>query len=353
MRLDLAGGWTDTPPYTFEKGGAVVNIAINLEGVPPIKVNGRFIDEPVIRLCSKDANKTSCIAKVGELINYAVPGDPLAIHKATIVLLDIIPNEEQALNEFLRHSGGFEINTECAVPMGSGLGTSSILGAALVKCLCEMMNIPLTNDLLFNCVLKLEQMFTTGGGWQDQIGGVIGGAKFTTTMPGIPPIYNITQIQDGNDDFLNELQKRLILFYTGVPRIAKNILEIVVIRYLSREKEVVEILNHLMDNARDMYEAMSSSDFHRIGQLINEYWEMKKQLVPGSTNQEIEDIMSEVKEMASGIGLAGAGGGGFMYILAKDHESTQKIREKLYKTALKSDSKLYNWDFNFDGMEIQ
>jgi len=353
VRLDLAGGWTDTPPYTFEKGGAVVNVAINLNGIPPIKVHGQFIDEPVIKLYSKDVNKVSYITATDELFSYAVPGDPVALHKAAIVLLELMPTETQALNTYLRHFGGFEISTECFVPMGSGLGTSSILGAALIKCLCEMMNIPLTNDTLFNCVLKLEQMFTTGGGWQDQVGGVIGGAKLITTEPGVPPTYHIVPIQPGNDDFFNELKDRFILFYTGIPRIAKNILEVVVMRYLSREKEVVSVLNRLIYNAQNMYEAMSSGDFDRIGSLINNYWEMKKQLVPESTNQRIEKIISEVKEFASGIGMAGAGGGGFMYILAKDLESAQKIREKLYQISLKSDSKLYNGDFNLDGMEVR
>ena len=352
VRIDLAGGWTDTPPYTFEKGGAVVNVAINLNGISPIKVHGRFIDEPVIRLCSKDVNEVSHITTVDELFNYAVPGDPVAIHKAAIVLLELMPTETQALNTYLIHFGGFEISTECSVPMGSGLGTSSILGAALIKCLCEMMNIPLANDSLFNCVLKLEQMFTTGGGWQDQVGGVIGGAKLTTTEPGVPPVYHIASIQSGNDDFFNELKDRLVLFYTGIPRIAKNILEVVVMRYLSREQEVVSVLNRLVDNAQSMYEAMSSGDFDRIGSLINDYWEMKKQLVPESTKQGIENIISEVKEFACGIGMAGAGGGGFMYILAKDLGSAQKIKERLYQISLKSDSKLYDGDFNLDGMEV-
>jgi mevalonate kinase len=60
-----------------------------------------------------------------------------------------------------------------------------------------------------------------------------------------------------------------------------------------------------------------------------------------------------VKESACGIGMAGAGGGGFMYILAKDLKSAQKIKEKLHKISLKSGSKLYNGDFNLNGMEVQ
>jgi len=351
-RLDIAGGWTDTPPFTFEKGGAVVNIAINLNDIPPIKVNGRLIDEPVIKLCSKDGNRASHITTADELYNYAIPGDPISLHKAAIILLGLLPMENRALNMYLRHFGGFEITTESSLPMGSGLGTSSIVGAALIKCLCEMMNLPLSNNILFNCVLKLEQMFTTGGGWQDQVGGVIGGAKLITTSQGVPPEYTITPIQSENKDFFRELRDLSIFFYTGIPRIAKNILEIVVTRYLSREKEVVSVLNRLMDNARDMHEAMSSGDFDKIGLLINKYWEMKKQLVSGSTNQEIESVISEVKDFASGIIMAGAGGGGFLYILAKDHKSAQKVRERLGGISMKDSSGIYDVTFNLNGMEV-
>jgi fucokinase len=352
VRLDLAGGWTDTPPYTFEKGGAVVNVAIDLNGISPIKVQGRFINEPVIRLCSKDVNKIRHITTSDELYNYAIPGDPVALHKAAIVLLDLVSNDQATLSTYLKHFGGFEISTECSVPMGSGLGTSSILGAALIKCLCEMMNITIGNDTLFNCVLKLEQMFTTGGGWQDQVGGVIGGAKLIKTETGVPPAYKIIPIQSGNDAFFTELQSRSIFYYTGLPRIAKNILEVVVMRYLSREKEVISILKCLFDNACDMYEAMSSEDFAKIGYLMNDYWEMKKQLVPESSNETIENVINKIKEYSCGITLGGAGGGGFMYILAKDGNATKIIKEQLHQLSQRNSSKLYNGSFNLDGMKV-
>ena len=53
-RLELGGGWTDTPPYTLEFGGEVLNTAINLNGQAPIHCYGRVIDEPVIRIFSID-----------------------------------------------------------------------------------------------------------------------------------------------------------------------------------------------------------------------------------------------------------------------------------------------------------
>ena len=71
------------------------------------------------------------------------------------------------------------------VPQGSGLGTSSILAAACVKALCEFTGIRYSESDLYGRVLCMEQMMSTGGGWQDQIGGVTDGIKYITSRPGL------------------------------------------------------------------------------------------------------------------------------------------------------------------------
>ena len=71
------------------------------------------------------------------------------------------------------------------VPKGSGLGTSSILSGACVKAIFEFMGIPYTEDDLYSHVLCMEQIMATGGGWQDQVGGLSSGIKYITSAPGI------------------------------------------------------------------------------------------------------------------------------------------------------------------------
>jgi galactokinase/mevalonate kinase-like predicted kinase len=83
--------------------------------------------------------------------------------------------------------GGIELNTLAAIPSGSGLGTSSIMGAVLAAVINRMIGDRLSERQLFNAVLKLEQELTTGGGWQDQIGGVLPGVKVITSGPGLVP----------------------------------------------------------------------------------------------------------------------------------------------------------------------
>lgn len=71
------------------------------------------------------------------------------------------------------------------VPKGSGLGTSSILAGACVKALFEFTGITYTQEDLYDHVLCMEQLMSTGGGWQDQVGGLSMGLKYITAESGI------------------------------------------------------------------------------------------------------------------------------------------------------------------------
>jgi hypothetical protein len=85
-RIEFAGGWTDTPPYTLEHGGDVINTAINLNGQPPIHCYCRIIEEPLIRLNSFDGVRRLEITDIAELLDYRRPGDPFALAKAALAI---------------------------------------------------------------------------------------------------------------------------------------------------------------------------------------------------------------------------------------------------------------------------
>src|SRR5204863_7727643 len=97
---------------------------------------------------------------------------------------------------------------------------------------------------LFHQVLRLEQRMTTGGGWQDQIGGLLPGIKLTRTEPGPDQSPEVTLLECPPDS-LRELEARLVLFYTGVPRLARNVLQRVVDRSLAREPEAMAQLQRM------------------------------------------------------------------------------------------------------------
>ena len=75
------------------------------------------------------------------------------------------------------------ISAVMGIPRGSGLGTSSILAGACVKAIFEYIGKEVTENELYTHVLCMEQLMSTGGGWQDQVGGLTGGIKLVSTKP--------------------------------------------------------------------------------------------------------------------------------------------------------------------------
>lgn len=115
------------------------------------------------------------------------PYDSFALQKAALLVCGIIPAEGSSLEEVLeRIGGGIFMSTEVVgVPKGSGLGTSSILAGACVKALFEFTGITYTQEDLYDHVLCMEQLMSTGGGWQDQVGGLSMGLKYITAESGM------------------------------------------------------------------------------------------------------------------------------------------------------------------------
>lgn len=90
-RLDLAGGWTDTPPYCLEHGGRVVNFAANLNGQPPVQVFARPTPSPELVLRSIDLGSEQRVRSFEEQETFARPGDEFAPAKAALALAGFLP----------------------------------------------------------------------------------------------------------------------------------------------------------------------------------------------------------------------------------------------------------------------
>ena len=89
VRLDLAGGWTDTPPYTLREGGRVVNLAVDLNGQPPIQVFCRRTAERRVRVHSIDLGHTETYDGFEQLLDYHDPRSPFALPKAALCLMGL------------------------------------------------------------------------------------------------------------------------------------------------------------------------------------------------------------------------------------------------------------------------
>ena len=138
-RIDFGGGWTDTPPHSIERGGTVLNAAVTLRGEHPIVAEVAGLPEPRLILVSRDLDTTLEPHLAGEVLAYANPSDPFALHKAALVLRGVVPpgaDPGQPLADLLRQrGGGLRLSTGAHIPLGSGLGTSSILAGAVLAAL--------------------------------------------------------------------------------------------------------------------------------------------------------------------------------------------------------------------------
>lgn len=355
-RLDLGGGWTDTPPYTLEHGGAVTNVAINLNNQPPIHCYARVIPELVVRLNSVDTGQHLEVASVEQLLDYRRPGDSFALLKAAVAMAGFSPEVtdwpggttlQQMLESF---GGGIDLTTLVGIPKGSGLGTSSILGTALVALMQRMLGRPAIARQLFYDVLRLEQAVTTGGGWQDQIGGGVGDAKITSTQPGMFPDPRIGYIPN---DLLDPTINRgsSLLYYVGVTRLAKNILQQVVAGYLNRNRSIMAALTQARQAADLVADAMCRKDAEALGHYLNEVWRLKKQLCSSASNEVIESLLDRVRPHLHGACVAGAGGGGFLLMLAKSPQDAAEVRQDLDARPLNERSRFFEYQISHVGLE--
>ena len=356
-RIELAGGWTDTPPYTLERGGDVTNAAINLCGQPPIHCYCRIVPEPVIRLNSIDGGRRLEIQDLAELLEYRRPGDSFALTKAALAISGFAPGMADwpdgiTLREMLQEfGGGIELTTLVGIPQGSGLGTSSILGATILGVIARMTGRKLNQQQLFHDVLRLEQALTTGGGWQDQVGGCVGGSKITSTRPGIFPAASIHFVpNDVLDPKLNG--GCTLLYYTGLTRIAKDILKNVVGGYLNRDAAIVETLTEEHLAAHSMADAMSRKDLAAFGSCVDAAWALQKRLCGTVTNPVIEDLLERVRPFVSGARISGAGSGGFLLMVAKSPSDAAHIRRALETEPLNDRSRFFDFEVNNVGLEV-
>jgi fucokinase len=339
VRLDFAGGWTDTPPYCLENGGAVVNVAVNLNDAEPIQSTFHPLAEPVVRLVSRDLGKTKVITDPAQLRGVIEPGDPFALQIIALRLAGLAPAPgETSQRKWLarigrpgeKSPGGFEIITAANLPKGSGMGTSSILGATTIAVLRAASGQDISPATLFEQTSLLEQHLGTGGGWQDQVGGIGGGAKITLTKPGIPQVLHVRPIPLSPAQS-RALEERIVVYFTGQQRLARNILREVMGRYLSREPAMMVLFNELKQSALACEAAIRKSDWLSCATEINRYWRIKKDLFPGSTTPAIDALFLELRPFYLGAGLAGAGGGGFAYFLCGDADQAHRLRTELRK----------------------
>lgn len=357
VRLDLAGGWTDTPPFCLEAGGSVLNVAVLLNGQPPIQAFVRPTPEPLIRLRSIDLGSAETMATFSELADFRNPRGNFSLPKAALALAGFLPEflegrPYRTLRAQLQAFGsGLEVSLLSAVPKGSGLGTSSILGATLLGAINRACGLGWDEVDLYNRVLGVEQLLTTGGGWQDQAGALFPGLKLVQTQPGLSQIptvrYVPVQAFDGG-----AINRSYLLYYTGATRMAKGILQEIVRDMFLGNAATRRTLESIRANAEKTFHALQLGEPKGVKRAIARSWRLNKQLDRGTTTPEIERIIATCGPALVACKLLGAGGGGYILLCAKDAASGDLIRERLEKNPPNARARFIDFEIAEKGLQV-
>ncbi|CAI5462608.1 unnamed protein product [Closterium sp. Yama58-4] len=372
VRLDIAGGWSDTPPWSLERCGTVLNMAVMLDGKRPVGATVTVVKEPGV-LMEDDSGASLHIPDPATIPTHLSPQEPFVVVKAALLVTRIstlLSPSSSSSSLFV----GLHIRTWADVPRGSGLGTSSIVAAALVRALLllvrgggrsrngaeqtpeatdgapEATEKPpekapeVTDEEVSRLVLLQEQRMGTGGGWQDQVGGLYPGVKCTTSLP-TRPIRLVVDPLPLLPAFRSNLQQRLVVVFVGQVRLARNVLKNVVTRYLQRDSRLISTIQRLTDLAEIGRRAIATADLDLLGRVLSHTWDLHQELDPHCSNPHVDALLAAVEHLSCGAKLAGAGGGGFAMIMGRSEEGAEEIKGIL--RGMGEPVRVYDWAVGF------
>ena len=349
VRIDIAGGWTDTPPYCLMEGGNVINFAIELNGQPPLQAYVRPSKEFHIVLRSIDLGAMETVESTEQLTDFMHVGSPFSIPKAALVLAGF--GKGKLVEELKTFGAGIELTLLSAIPAGSGLGTSSILASTVLGALNDFCGLGWDKNEIGHRTLMLEQMLTTGGGWQDQFGGVLGGVKLLQTGKGFDQSPQVRWLP--NDLWVQpEYYACHLLYYTGITRTAKHILAEIVRRMFLNHHDELSMLREMKAHTMEMYEAIQRNDFMQMGELVRKTWQQNQMLDNGTNPPQVAQLTSLIDDLCLGYKLPGAGGGGYLYMIAKDPEAAARIKQILGEHRQNKNARFVEMTLSTKGLQI-
>ena len=292
VRLDFAGGWTDVPPFSEREGGLVVSAAIGLYAHAEVRPGGMGL-----RLVAEDLGASL------ELLDDAAlgSGGPLALLQAGLRLLPV---------------GACALTTRSDAPPGSGLGSSGALDVALVGALTAARGEMRGTGEIARLACHLEGVEAgIPGGRQDQYTAAFGGVlrmEFRDPDVVVEPLALDPAV-------LDELERRMLLVYTGASRFSGATIGRVMAAYERGDHAVTEALHGLRDVGERMVEALRAGDLGRVGSLLDLNWRHQQTLDPGMCTPLMARLGYAMRE-AGGLGgkAAGSGAGGSMFFLGPD-----------------------------------
>jgi D-glycero-alpha-D-manno-heptose-7-phosphate kinase len=298
------GGGSDLPNFYEKDFGQVLSCSIN-------KYIYLVINKPFNNEIRLSYSKTEIVNSRAEILH--------PLFRET--LLEVGPEDN------------VEVGSFADVPdTGTGLGSSSSFTVALVAGLKEFQDQKISPQEIADLACRIEIARCKDPiGKQDQYASAIGGLnKFRFNPDGSVLVSK----QSLPFESLIFFQNSLYLIHLGFARSSNSILR-TQNQLLETNPKVFENTKHLRNLVDDMLLAIKSLDMHIIGELLEESWEIKKQLSDGISNKQIDEIFDLLKSWGSSGGkLLGAGGGGFL-LMVVPIQNQKTFDAKLSATDLK------------------
>ena len=290
MRIDFAGGWTDVDMFAKGAGGAVVNATIDKY------VTGKM-----------------------EIFDSTTPkGDD-------------------------SESEGITVSYRSDLPSGCGLGTSSSLNVVWLSLIKSQISSAEDRKVIASLAYDLEAILGILGGKQDQYASALGGFNFMSFGDKV----EVEQITIAPET-VAEMEERLVLSYTGRPRLSGNIHEHVWGAYRAGVPETVNALYNLRNVAIRVRTVLEDGDLIEFAELLNQNWKHQKQLDASVTNEQIDELFDEAfKSGAIGGKACGAGGGGCVLFMVEPNRrrDVEQVVERL-------GSRVIPFKFEFEGLQV-
>ncbi|MFQ6133865.1 MAG: GHMP kinase [Armatimonadota bacterium] len=304
VRIDFAGGTTDLAPFRDDEGGSVVNAAISRYAFCSLRPTA----DGAVRLTSDDLQQFVEAATIKEL-EY---DGTLDLVKAAILRLGL--------------EAGVDIVVRCDAPPGAGTGSSASVGVALLGALAELRQMhdhspppPMSRYDLADMACELEAELGIVGGKQDQYAAALGGINYMEFYEQGRVAVRQMELSQAT---IEELEKHLVLCYTGESRLSGDTNERMISAYRRGESKVVEALRRVKRVAQDMQAALLAGDLPAFGELMEVETAARIQLHDAVMTPVMAGLRQAALEAgAVGGKICGAGGGGcLLFMSAPDRE---------------------------------
>ena len=297
QRISFAGGGTDFPDFYLRHGGAVVSATINQFAYVTVKRHSNLFQEQYRLSYSKTEHVDD---------------------------IDLIENDiARECLRFLNVDPPLFISTTSDLPLSSGLGSSSSFAVGLLLALHTLRGETVTAGQLAEEACHIEiNVLGKPIGKQDQYAVAFGGLNYYEFRQ--DGRVRVESLWNSRND-TRSIFDSSILFWTGVQRKAEDILS-------EQQKNIPERIDSLIEMSKlalRCREVILNSEelVSEIGEIINMSWVHKRNFASTISSDLIDDgVARAIRSGAIGSKIAGAGGGGFLYVLAKKVDLENVVR---------------------------